>query len=40
MKYSMVIAWSDADQVYVVSFPEWVEMGRSGYRSEADHRAE
>jgi len=25
MKYSMIIEWSDADQAYVVSFPEWDE---------------
>ena len=25
MKYSMVIAWSDEDQAYVVSFPAWDE---------------
>jgi antitoxin HicB len=23
MKYAMVIEWSDEDQAYVVSFPEW-----------------
>ncbi len=25
--YSMLIAWSDADQAYVVSFPEWEAAG-------------
>lgn len=25
MKYSMIIAWSEADQAYVVSLPEWDE---------------
>lgn len=25
MKYSMIIEWSDDDQAYVVSFPEWDE---------------
>ena len=25
MQYSMIIAWSDVDQAYVVSFPEWDE---------------
>ena len=24
--YSMVIAWSDEDQVYIVSLPEWGDM--------------
>ncbi len=31
MKYSMVIQWSDEDQVYVVSFPEWEAVGHSGH---------
>ncbi|HEY7779590.1 MAG TPA: type II toxin-antitoxin system HicB family antitoxin [Ktedonobacterales bacterium] len=31
MKYSMVIQWSDEDQVYVVSFPEWEAAGHSGH---------
>jgi antitoxin HicB len=25
--YSMLIEWSDADQAYVVSFPEWEATG-------------
>jgi antitoxin HicB len=25
--YSMLIEWSDADQAYVVSFPEWEAAG-------------
>ena len=25
MQYSMIIAWSEADQAYVVSLPEWDE---------------
>lgn len=25
MKYSMIIEWSDDDQAYVMSFPEWGE---------------
>jgi antitoxin HicB len=25
MKYAMIIAWSDEDQAYVVSVPEWDE---------------
>lgn len=25
-RYSMVIEWSDDDQVYVVSLPEWGEL--------------
>lgn len=24
--YSMIIEWSDEDQVYIVSFPEWGDM--------------
>lgn len=24
--YSLIIAWSDEDQVYVVSLPEWGEL--------------
>ena len=27
--YSMVIEWSDEDQVYVVSFPEWGELAHT-----------
>jgi predicted RNase H-like HicB family nuclease len=26
--YSLVIQWSDDDQLYVVSFPEWEATGR------------
>ncbi|WIG60154.1 MAG: hypothetical protein OJF49_002902 [Ktedonobacterales bacterium] len=26
-RYSMVIEWSDEDQAYVVSFPEWDATG-------------
>ncbi|MGH2391039.1 MAG: type II toxin-antitoxin system HicB family antitoxin [Chloroflexota bacterium] len=25
-RYSMVIEWSDEDQVYIVSFPEWSDL--------------
>lgn len=25
-RYSMIIQWSDEDQVYVVSLPEWGEL--------------
>lgn len=25
--YSMMIAWSDEDQTYIVSFPEWQQAG-------------
>ena len=25
--YSMVIEWSDEDQLYIVSFPEWAAAG-------------
>ena len=31
MKYSIVIQWSDEDQVYVVSLPEWEEVGHRGH---------
>ncbi|HKV84583.1 MAG TPA: type II toxin-antitoxin system HicB family antitoxin [Ktedonobacterales bacterium] len=31
MKYSMVIQWSDEDQVYVVSLPEWEAVGHTGH---------
>ncbi len=27
MRYAMVIEWSDEDQAYVVSFPEWAATG-------------
>ncbi len=27
MRYAMVIEWSDEDQAYVVSFPEWQATG-------------
>ena len=26
LRYSMLIEWSDEDQVYVVSLPEWGEL--------------
>ena len=29
--YSMLIEWSDEDQVYVVSFPEWEQAGLIGH---------
>jgi antitoxin HicB len=29
MKYSMLIQWSDADQVYVVTLPEWEAAGHA-----------
>ncbi|MGH2514862.1 MAG: type II toxin-antitoxin system HicB family antitoxin [Ktedonobacterales bacterium] len=31
MRYSMVIQWSDEDQVYVVSLPEWEAIGHIGH---------
>ena len=31
MKYSIVIQWSDEDQVYVVSLPEWEAVGHIGH---------
>ena len=27
--YAMVIEWSDEDQVYVVSFPEWGDLAHT-----------
>ena len=29
--YSMVIQWSDEDQAYIVSFPEWEAQGLIGH---------
>ena len=29
--YSMVLEWSDEDQAYVVSFPEWEAAGLIGH---------
>lgn len=29
--YSMVIQWSDEDDVYIVSFPEWEAHGLIGH---------
>jgi predicted RNase H-like HicB family nuclease len=29
--YSMVIEWSDEDNVFVVSFPEWEASGNIGH---------
>jgi predicted RNase H-like HicB family nuclease len=26
MKYSMVIQWSDVDETYIVSLPEWSDL--------------
>jgi antitoxin HicB len=26
MKYSIVIEWSDEDQTFIVSFPEWSDL--------------
>ena len=31
MNYTIVIQWSDADQAYVVSFPEWEAAGWHGH---------
>jgi antitoxin HicB len=27
--YSMVIEWSDEDQLYIVSFPEWGDLAQT-----------
>lgn len=27
LHYAMIIQWSEDDQVYIVSFPEWEEAG-------------
>lgn len=46
MKYSMLIRWSDEDQAYIVSFPEWEAAGHSGhvhgktYQEAAQHGEE
>lgn len=29
MKYSILIQWSEADQAYVASLPEWVQYART-----------
>ena len=29
--YSLLISWSDEDNVYVVSFPEWEDAGVHGH---------
>ncbi len=26
VRYSMIIQWSDEDQLYIVSFPEWGDL--------------
>ncbi len=31
LHYSMVIEWSDEDQAYIVSFPEWEAAGNIGH---------
>ena len=31
MNYSMVIRWSNEDQAFVVSFPEWEAAGHIGH---------
>ena len=43
--YSMLIEWSDEDQAYVVSFPEWEQAGLIGHThgdtyAEAVHKGE
>lgn len=30
-RYSMIIEWSEPDQAYVVSFPEWEAAGHRGH---------
>jgi len=30
-RYSLVIQWSDEDQAYIVSFPEWEAHGLIGH---------
>ncbi|HEX9413699.1 MAG TPA: type II toxin-antitoxin system HicB family antitoxin [Ktedonobacterales bacterium] len=29
--YSMLIEWSDKDQAYIVSFPEWEQAGHTAH---------
>lgn len=31
LHYSMLIEWSDEDQAYIVSFPEWEQAGLIGH---------
>jgi predicted RNase H-like HicB family nuclease len=31
LHFSMVIEWSDEDQAYIVSFPEWEAAGNIGH---------
>ena len=31
LRYSLVIQWSDEDQAYIVSFPEWEAHGLIGH---------
>ena len=44
-RYSMLIEWSDEDQAYIVSFPEWESAGLIGHThgdtyAEAVHQGE
>jgi predicted RNase H-like HicB family nuclease len=36
-RYSMVIEWSDEDQAYIVSFPEWERAGLIGHTHGASY---
>lgn len=43
IRYSMVIQWSDEDQVYIVSLPEFGEFSKThgkSYRSAVKHGQE
>jgi len=35
--YSMLIEWSDEDQAYIVSFPEWEAAGLIGHTHGDTH---
>ena len=36
LRYAMVIEWSDDDQAYIVSFPEWDATGLYFVRTHGD----
>ena len=40
MRYSMIIQWSDEDQAYIVSLPEWEATGDYFVRTHGNTYAE
>ena len=36
MRYTIIIQWSDADDAYVVTLPEWEETGEYFVRTHGD----